>query len=94
MFHAQDGVSTVLGQYVECVLTISLKEFSARGVLPPREHVAASGDTFVCLNRGGSAAGIWRIEPREAARCPTMHSTGLTAKNPRILIGQGWETLL
>lgn len=45
-------------------------------VLPPRKHLAVSGDIFACNSWVGGATGFEWVETRDAGQCPTMYETG------------------
>lgn len=51
--------------------------FSRGAILSPRGHLTISGDILGCHPGagGGGATSIQRVEPRDAARHPTVHRT-------------------
>lgn len=56
--------------------------------MPPRRHLARSGDVFGCQNAGGwgegervGAVGLQSVEARDVVRHPTTHRTAPTSKN-------------
>lgn len=65
-------------------------------IMPLRGHLAISGDIFGCHNWYLASTGIQRVEPREAAKHPTIHRKaphkGLF--RPKHQLHWGWEILL
>lgn len=46
-------------------------------ILPPRDILLVSGDTFVVTRRWRDAASILLIEAKDIAKYPTIHRTAL-----------------
>lgn len=73
--------------------------FSTGVILPPRGHLAISGNVFGCHNWGGGACatGIWWVEARDAAEYPAMHSTApwqvILPKRFVVLVEKSWYRL-
>lgn len=61
------------------IASICVQWFSTGGSFAPQRTSGKSGDMFGCHNRycREGAAGIYWVEAKDAADCPTAHRTAL-----------------